>query len=84
MPLELEHHHIQPQQYDGPSAPENLVWVCPTTHANIHEILREIIRRKGYLSWSEALRTWDDGLNRYAFQVAHDGYARIMAARLAE
>lgn len=32
-------HHIWPQEYGGPTVPDNLVWTCDTGHYNIHALL---------------------------------------------
>lgn len=61
----------------GPDVAANIVWVCPTTHTNIHEILREIERRQGALTWGEALAWWPLPVSRYAFTLAHEGYRRF-------
>jgi hypothetical protein len=78
-PLELEQHHIWPLGMDGPAVPENVVWVCPTTHTNTHEILREIVRRGGNLTWGDATDHWVEPVSRYAFELAHEGYRRYLA-----
>ena len=75
--LEHEHHHIWPREYGGPNIPANLVWICPTTHTNTHEILRELIRRNGALTWAEALTLWEVPLSRYAYALAVEGYRRL-------
>ena len=76
-PLEYEHHHILPAEHGGPTTPANLVWICPTTHTNTHEILRELIHRGGHLTWTEALDLWDVPLSRYAYALAQEGYRRL-------
>ena len=43
-PLRTVVHHIFPQEYGGPSTPENLVKVCDNGHYNIHEILNALLR----------------------------------------
>ena len=73
-PLELERHHVWPLGMGGPDADSNIVWVCPTTHTNIHEILRLIVKRQGNLTWGDVLALYDQPVSRYAFTVAHDGY----------
>lgn len=50
-PMELHRHHVWPKYYGGPDIPENLVWVCPTTHVNVHELLREYEKAGGRPSW---------------------------------
>jgi hypothetical protein len=81
--LEHEWHHILPLAMGGPDTRPgvpgaNGVWLCPTAHTNTHEILREVLRNGGVLSWGTALARWP-GLNRYSFALAHDGYRRFLA-----
>lgn len=78
-PLELNLHHILPLGMGGLDVPSNTVWLCPTGHGSVHEILREICRRGGSLSWGEATALWDRPVSRYAFALAHEGYARFLA-----
>lgn len=77
-PLEYERHHVWPLYLGGPDIEDNTIWVCPTTHTNVHEILREFMR-VGPLTWGEALAAWDRPLSRYAFHLAWAGYARWAA-----
>lgn len=74
--LELTEHHIRPLSMGGQTTPENLVWLCPTALANTHEILREIVRRGGPLTWGQAQALWHEPLNRYAYALAHEGWRR--------
>ncbi len=76
-PLELERHHILPLAMGGDDVEANVVWVCPTTHTNIHEILREIFRREGHLTWGQAVDDWPMPVSEYAFDLAHEGYRRF-------
>lgn len=81
---EPEWHHVFPLAMGGPDTPrgrlgENGVWLCPTAHTNVHEVLRMILKRSGALTYGEGLDLWP-GLNRYAFAIAHDGYRRFLAA----
>lgn len=43
-PLRTVHHHIWPQEFGGPTVPENLVWICDTGHYNVHAILAELVK----------------------------------------
>jgi len=69
--LETERHHIQPLALGGPDVPGNIVNCCPTSHANIHVLLRALCRGKmppkatraerryadrGFLAWVQAGR----------------------------
>lgn len=76
-PLELAKHHILPQDNNGPDHPENYVWLCPTTHVNVHEILRLMMRSEAALGWYELGRAYDIPVSRYAYQVALEGWYRI-------
>ena len=40
---EFERHHIVPKSEGGKSVPENLVWLCPTAHSNVHKRLRALL-----------------------------------------
>lgn len=81
-PLEYEWHHVLPLAMGGENTPHgvpdrNGVWLCPTAHTNVHEVLREVLRNGGALSWGAALARWP-GLNRHAFALAHEGYRRFL------
>lgn len=68
-PMELNRHHVVPQYAGGSNDPSNLVWICPTTHANVHELLR---------AWEEAggEPNWDirKHFSVYARHLAQRGY----------
>jgi hypothetical protein len=81
-PLELERHHIWPLGMGGPDTSDNVAWVCPTTHTNIHELLRHIVR-VGMLTWGEVGAMYDVPVSRYAFDLAHEGYRRFIAGSVA-
>lgn len=49
--MELNHHHVVPKYAGGTDAPENMVWICPTTHANVHELLRAWEKAGGEPAW---------------------------------
>ena len=40
---EFERHHIVPKSEGGKSVAENLVWLCPTAHSNVHKRLRALL-----------------------------------------
>jgi hypothetical protein len=50
-PRELNRHHIWPKGAGGPDTPENLVWLCPTSHVNVHDLEREWVRYEGEPPW---------------------------------
>ena len=68
-PLELHKHHIWPLAEGGPDVDGNVVWVCPTTHANIHEILRGLIKTGGTTPWRTLIT-----LPKYPVKIARLGY----------
>lgn len=77
-PLEFERHHIWPLGMGGPEDDTNVTWVCPTAHANAHELLR-IFMREGPLSWTAIGERYDVPVSRYAYALALDGYRRWRA-----
>lgn len=79
-PLELNRHHVLPLEHGGPDVESNVVWLCPTAHVNVHELLRLIGRRGGQLSWGEAVALYPQRLNRYVFGLAHEGWRLMRAA----
>lgn len=81
-PLELERHHIWPSGMGGPDTEDNVVFVCPTTHTNTHELLR-LFMRDGPLTWTDVGEIYDVPVSRYAFDLAHEGYRRFMARSVA-
>ena len=81
-PLEYEWHHIHPLAAGGEDTPAGLegrngVWLCPTAHTNVHELLRDIVKRSGQLTWRQATDLWHVPVSRYAFDLAHEGYRRM-------
>lgn len=50
-PVELHLHHILPLDWGGREVEENLVLLCPTTHENVHLLLREYRRANGRPNW---------------------------------
>ena len=75
-PLVLEEHHIWPLGMGGPDIPENLVWVCPSTHGNAHEVLRTLVAW-GPISYRSVCELNDRGpVPRYAYALAREGYRR--------
>lgn len=75
-PLELERHHVYPLGMGGDDSESNVVWVCPTTHTNTHELLRLMVRALRVLSWGELLDAYDVPVSRYAYELAVDGFNR--------
>lgn len=82
-PLELNRHHILPLADGGPDVDSNVVWLCPTAHVNVHELLRLFVVRKGALSWGFVTERYEQPVNRHAFEVAREGWRRMQAREAA-
>ena len=78
--LELNAHHIQPLHLGGPDVPENRVWLCPTTHANTHELLRLLIKADGAMTYRRAQEMQERPVNRYAYDLAVEGFRRWLTS----
>lgn len=48
-PVSYEVHHVWPQEYHGPSTPDNLVRICCNTHSDTHDLLNRMLRGKPYV-----------------------------------
>ena len=77
-PLEYEWHHVWPIGLGGPATPAgqpggNGVWLCPTAHTNVHEIMRPMMRL-GPLTWGEVEKASERTVSRYAYRLALRGY----------
>ena len=72
-PLELAAHHVWPSFMGGPDTVDNLIWLCPTTHINVHEILREMVK-DGRLTYTQVAARQSQPVNRYAYATAVRGY----------
>ena len=77
--LEYQQHHVWPLGMGGPDTPDNRVWLCPTAHANVHELLRAFMR-DGPLTWGEVLAATERPVSRYAYALARRGYDAWRAA----
>lgn len=73
-PLELNLHHIWPLYLGGPDTAANKTPVCPTTHVNVHELLRVFLSPVGILTFSECSAAWPQPVSRYAYKLAMQGY----------
>ncbi len=78
-PLEPHRHHILPKSDGGPDTEDNLVTLCPTTHANAHDLLRLIRKRRGALTYRQAQQLYTEPVSRYAFAIARLGWLRMQA-----
>lgn len=76
-PLELHGHHIWPTADGGPDIVSNMVTLCPTTHANVHDLLRSIKRSGGTLTYRQAQAIYAEPVSQYAFSVARLGWLRF-------
>ena len=43
-PVILHSHHVWPLGEGGPDIQANLLWLCPTSHNNIHELWRLMVK----------------------------------------
>jgi hypothetical protein len=67
----------------GPTVAENLVFLCPTAHTNVHEVLRLMVKDVKYLSYLQVCALLPHAVNRYAFQIALLGFRRWKNGTLA-
>lgn len=51
VPQHLVRHHIVPLSYGGPDTEDNIVWLCPTAHGNVHKLLWDYERYEGLPPW---------------------------------
>ncbi len=77
--LELVIHHVWPKGDGGPDDPANEVFICPTTHYNIHELLRAMVKEDRQISLYEFSERYDTAISRYAYKLAALGFRRIKA-----
>lgn len=66
-PAELHVHHVLPLSWGGGDTAANRVWLCPTAHVNVHELLAAYRRSYGVVPW--------DVRRRFS------AYVRALAAR---
>lgn len=71
-PVELNLHHILPLSEGGDKTPGNEIWVCPTTHTNVHELLRHFYWTNGDVEWEVLKRC-----NAFTRALAKEGWRRI-------
>lgn len=77
LPMELERHHVWPAGADGPTVPGNIAWLCPTTHTNVHELLRLYEHYGGQPPW------WERRVfNRWTRHVAATGWQATTEKRV--
>lgn len=80
-PLELNLHHVLPLYLGGPDVDTNKVWLCPSAHVSVHELLR-LMMRVGPLTWGEVGLVYDERVSRYAYHLAAEGYSRFQSSRV--
>ncbi len=73
--LEFERHHVLPVYLGGHEDGE-IVWVCPTAHANCHELMRLMLRLGRILTDYELQIIEDRPVSRYASNLAREGFTR--------
>lgn len=71
-PMELNRHHILPLGEGGLDEPDNVVWLCPTSHANVHELLRAYVKYEGSPPWDIVKH-----FGVYIRMLAKEGYRRM-------
>ncbi len=78
--LEFFGHHVLPLYLGGLTSGET-AWVCPSTHANCHELLRLMLRLGRSLTDYELQAIQDRSVSRYAAALAREGYRRWQATQ---
>lgn len=73
--MEFIEHHIWPTYMGGPDVESNRVFICATTHYNVHEILR-LLMRDGMLTYGEVDAVNVRTVPRYSYAMAVEGYRR--------
>lgn len=68
-PMELNIHHVQPLANGGADDDTNRVWLCPTAHVNVHELMRHWFRLGGPPPAEIRMR-----FNSYIRELAREGY----------
>jgi 5-methylcytosine-specific restriction endonuclease McrA len=74
VPCSYEVHHVWPQEFHGPSTPDNMVKICCNCHSNTHDLLNKMLRNKpfDFASYSPTER-----------RLAVSGYNQVMAYSMA-
>ncbi len=78
--LEYERHHVLPL-YLGGLTDDETAWVCPSTHANVHELLRLMLRLGRSLTDYELQAIEDRPVSRHAATLAREGFRRWQATQ---
>ncbi len=77
--LEYERHHIFPLSMGGTDDAKNIVWVCPSGHQNIHELLRLMLQANRALTETELEDLEPRPVSRYAGVLARRGFLEFKA-----
>lgn len=72
-----QRHHVWPLGEGGPNVAANIVVVCPTGHANIHDLLARMVAGGGLVPYS--VQRW---YGRRERELARLGYERIQRQAL--
>lgn len=78
--LEYHRHHVRPAALGGSDDPSNLVFLCPSQHTNVHELLRMMFAAGRVLSHHELSEAQDRPVSRYAARIARAGYEATTGA----
>lgn len=65
--LEPQRHHLWPVYLGGPEHKQTLLLLCPTTHTNVHRLLRAMVKAGKVLPRAE-------GAPFYSWTVACNGF----------
>lgn len=71
--LQPDGHHLWPKYLGGPEHPATLLGLCQTTHANVHRLLRAMVKAGTWLPR-------EPGVPRYAHRIATLGFQAWDAA----
>lgn len=74
--LELNRHHVWPLGMGGPDIDENIEWLCPTAHYNVHELLRAMVKEDRVISHYEFTQRYEVTVSTYAQEIAALGFER--------
>jgi len=69
-------HHLWPMYLGGPEHPQTYVSLCQTTHANVHRMLRAMVKEGVWLPRS----AFGTGVSIYAHKIATLGFQAWDAA----
>lgn len=58
-PMELQHHHVWPTKDGGPDIQSNKIFLCPTTHSNVHSLWDLYETHNGRPPW-EILKNYSE------------------------